>query len=46
MTEKHYEIILEAMAEKMKDQKETIVFQKLRIELLERKLQEAELHTN
>lgn len=44
MTEKHFEIILEALADKIKEQGETIGFQKLRIDLLENKLREAEKH--
>lgn len=44
MTEQHFEIILEALADKIKEQGETIGFQKLRIDLLEKKLQEAETH--
>ena len=44
MTEQHFEIILEALADKIKEQGDTIGFQKLRIDLLENKLQEAEIH--
>lgn len=44
MTEQHFEIILEALADKIKEQGDTIGFQKLRIDLLENKLQAAEIH--
>lgn len=44
MTKQHFDIILEALADTIKEQGDTIGFQKLRIELLEKKLQEAEVH--
>lgn len=40
----HYETILKTLADKLKEQGETIGYQKLRIELLEDKLKEAEKH--
>lgn len=44
MTEQHYLIILDALAEKLKAQVETNKYQALRIELLEQRLKEAEKH--
>ena len=40
----NFEIILEALAEKLAEQKQTIGYQKMRIEILEQKLNEAEKH--
>lgn len=45
MTDKHYNTILELLADKVKEQEDTIGFQKYRIDLLEQKLKAAEEHT-
>lgn len=46
MTEKQYETILSALADKIKEQEETIALQKWQIEKLENALAEAEYHLN
>lgn len=42
MTDKHYLTILELLADKLKEQEETIAFQKYRVDLLEHRLKAAE----
>lgn len=44
MTNTQYETILAVLADTVKEQGDTIGFQKLRIELLESKIKEAEKH--
>ena len=46
MTEKQYETILAALADKLKDREEEVGYLKARIYLLEKKLEEAEFHLN
>lgn len=46
MTEKQYETILAALADKIKEQEGTIALQKWQIEKLEKSLVEAEYHLN
>lgn len=44
MTEKQFETVLAALADKIKAHEETIALQKWQIETLEKKLSEAECH--
>ena len=44
MKEQHYETIIGLLADKVKEQEATIVFQKIQLDLLKEKLGEAEKH--
>ena len=44
MNEKQYETILGLLANKIQEQEDTISYQKLRIEILEQKVKDAEQH--